>query len=99
MVCGDIADQPLGMDAEDALPAGAGEPGRSNGLAWLEVPDCADDDFEADFDEVNDCKASHTDDAAPRVNSMTELRRNAARRGLIYSKESSASAVPRKKDR
>jgi hypothetical protein len=72
MVCGEIDDQPLAPDAGAELPPDVEEPGRSNGLAvlWLEVPDCADDDF----DVPNDCRASHTDDAAPRANNMAELR-------------------------
>jgi hypothetical protein len=82
MVCGDICDQPVVPDAGVELPAaGVDEPERSNGLdaLWLEVPDCADDDF----DEVSDCRASHMDDAAPRANIMARTPTNTARCGLI----------------
>jgi hypothetical protein len=87
MVCGDICDQPGAPDAGVELPAAdVDAPGRSNGLGvfWLEVPDCADDDFvEDDLDEVSDCKASHMDDAAPRANIMARTPTNTARCGVI----------------
>jgi hypothetical protein len=82
MVCGDICDQPGAPDAGvELLAADVDEPGRSNGLGafWLEVPDCADDDF----DEVSDCRASQMDDAAPRANIMARTPTNTARCGLI----------------
>jgi len=72
MVCGDICDQPLVPDADVELPADVEVPVISNGFVvlWLDVPDCAEDDF----DVASDCRASHTDDAAPRANIMAGLR-------------------------
>ena len=70
MVSGDIGDQLPVPDAGAELPAGAVEPLRSNGFVAVWPADCADDDFVV----ASDCRASHTDDAAPRANSMAKLR-------------------------
>jgi ribulose-phosphate 3-epimerase len=71
MVAGDICENPLVPEAGAELPEAA-VPERSNGFAglWLKPVLCGDDDF----DEFSNCRASSTDDAAPRASNITKLR-------------------------
>jgi hypothetical protein len=69
MVSGEIGEKPLAGCGVGVLADGVALPVKSNPFAtgW---PDGA----EEDFDVVNDCRASITEDAAPRASNMVKLR-------------------------
>ena len=73
MVAGDIGENPFDAEAVVGLADGAALPGIVNGFveACPNPVVCGDDDFEGS----SDWRASSADDAAPRANSMAELRR------------------------
>jgi hypothetical protein len=95
MVAGDICENPVVPEGAAELPDVEVPPDRPNmsAVAWLKPVDC--DDEEAD--EVNDWMASSAVDAAPRANSMAELRQMPQRAAFTLENPRSANAVPSRK--
>jgi hypothetical protein len=92
MVAGDICEHPLEPEAGGELVEAEVLLERSNGLveSWVKPVVCVEDDF----DEVNDLRASSTDDAAPRASSMTNLLQTPHGAAFCFHAERSANAVP-----
>jgi len=92
MVAGDICEPAPGPKAGAELPAAGALPETSNGFveSWIRPVAGGDDDFE----EVSDLRASKTDDAAPRANSMTKLHQTPHSAAFCFHAERSANAVP-----
>ncbi|MGA7808579.1 hypothetical protein [Bradyrhizobium sp.] len=96
MVCGAICDVlpvPEVEAVDGALLVVLAAKG-SNGVAavWLVLADCDDDSVDA----ASDWKLCSSDDAAPRANSMTELRTRCRDSGQRNSSVAAANAVPGK---
>jgi hypothetical protein len=95
MVAGDSCENPVDPEAAAELPEAGAPPERPNrsAEAWLKPVDCVDDEA----DEVNDWIASSALDAAPRANSMAELRQVPQSAASPSESKQSASPVPARK--